>query len=101
MAFVSDITWIEEKNPHRGGGGRWSGRIFEIGGTFTNGAGDTGGVIDLTGSFNDPIVIYADAVDESAANAVRVQRNTPARGKITLTTAIGDDGSWKARIKIK
>lgn len=76
------------------------GNLSLTGGTFTNTAGSTGGEISNLKNFAKDVV-YADAVDESGANAVRVQRNTSAAGETTLTTTADSDGSWFAIVRTK
>ena len=64
-------------------------------GTYTNGAGDSGGVI-TTGASR---VIIGNANDSVGANALQFQKNIAADGQITLTTTLGDDGDWWAIVK--
>lgn len=76
------------------------GNLWLAGGTFTNTAGSTGGEISNLKNFAKKVII-ADAIDESGANPVRVQRNTSADGEITLTTTADSDGSWWAIVRTK
>lgn len=51
----------------------------------------TGGEIDATAYLS--AVDIALPIDESAAAAIRVQKDTSAAGKVTITTTSGDDGT--------
>lgn len=72
-----------------------SGNLYIVWGTYTNGAGDTGGEIETEGSR----VLFANATDETGANAVQTSINDSADGLITITTTAGDDGEWFAVVK--
>lgn len=100
MAFTYTVEWKEPRGPHQKGF-NYSGRIYEVGGQYTNGVADTGGVIDLniTGGFKDPTILWADAIDSSGAAAIQVQLNTPSQGKVTITTTADHDGHWRAKVQ--
>ncbi len=98
MAFTSAIQYKTLDPPYEKGH-TYSGKVYHTGGTFTNTAGSTGGVIDLTGNYANPTIIEAGAIDETGANAIRIQINTPDPGKITITTTADDDGRWYAKVQ--
>lgn len=99
MAFTADtIEYKSRENPGQQGLTH-SGTIYKIIGPYANDSGSTGGVIDLTGKFASPIIVWAEATDEDGTAAVQVQINTPTDGKITITTTADHSGQWKALVK--
>lgn len=67
-------------------------RLEEAWGTYTNTSGSTGGEIDP----ECDNVLFAQAIDESGANAIRVQTDQGSAGKFTITTTADSDGRWRA-----
>ncbi len=98
MAFTTTIDYKKLEAPYEKGH-TYSGKVYHIGGSFTNTGASTGGVIDLTGDFANPTIIEAAAIDETGANAIKIEINTPDPGKITITTTAEDDGRWSDKVK--
>ena len=70
------------------------GRAVKIGGTYTNGAGDSGGVI-ATGADE---VLHASASTSTGILGIQLAFSA---GNITITTTINYDGTWEATILYK
>ena len=93
MAFAYTVDY---KIPLLDGHGK-HGPLFLAIGTFTNGAGDTGGEIDTEGA----LVLYANVtcgVSEAATVPLTVI-NSATDGSITITTVANEDGVWMAVCK--
>jgi hypothetical protein len=71
--------------------------LYMIWGTYTNGAGDSGGVIDTEGTK----VLFANVNNAGGAEGAQVQINTASDGQITITTTLDRDGEWFAIIRDK
>lgn len=69
-------------------------RLERVWGDFTNGGSDTGGAI-IPECDN---VLFAQAIDESGANAIQIQLDTPSAGQFTITTTADHDGRWEALV---
>ncbi len=70
-------------------------RLEEVGGTYNNDTGSTGGEIDTEASE----VLFANAIDEDVAgNAMRIQPNIASPGLFTLTCLANSSGQWWAKV---
>ena len=83
MAFESTI----DSRPHT------MGNLLMITGTFTNGASDTGGDIDVSGLLAS---VVAAGANGNAAGATDMEIDGTTSTTLTLVTATGLDGTWWA-----
>lgn len=69
-------------------------RLEEVWGTYVNNSSSTGGEIDP----ECDNIAFANATDEDAATAIRVQTEVASPGKFTITTAADSSGRWWAKV---
>jgi hypothetical protein len=69
-------------------------RLERVWGTYVSDGGSTGGEIDP----ECDNVLFAQAADEDAAAAIRIQTDIASAGVFTITTAANSSGRWEALV---